>query len=414
MIAIFGLGFVGLASALAFAEKGFRVAGYDKDPERTALLRSGKLPFHEPGLDEALTRHLDKNFTVADNPQDVMKDAEVVYLCVGTPQGEDGAADLSILLNTIKEALAGQSKDRFRILVTKSTIPPGTTSEKVAPLVESLGWRIGLDIGIANNPEFLREGSAWQDVFTDDRIVIGVEDERSAKVLEKLYSDFGAPVSIVSWNTGEFIKYISNSLFATLISYANDASRIADVIGGIDIKRAFSVLHQDRRWFGDPCNVATHYIYPGCGFGGYCLPKDVAALRAQGREKGYDSPILAATLQVNQEIKEYVTDRVVKRAVKGKPIGVLGLSFKDGSDDVRETPAKAIIKMLLARGYDIVAYDPIANEVFKKEYPDIPITCVDTIDEVISQAGISVILTAWSEFKDISNHPNVIDFRYIR
>ena len=414
MIAIFGLGFVGLASALAFAEKGFQVTGYDKDPERTALLSSGKLPFHEPGLDDALTRHLGNNFNVVDNPVDAMKDAEVVYLCVGTPQGDDGAADLSILLNTIELALAGQLKDRFRVLVTKSTIPPGTTSEKVAPLVESLGWRIGLDIGIANNPEFLREGSAWLDVFTDDRIVIGVEDEHSAKILEKLYADFGAPVSIVSWNTGEFVKYISNTLFATLISYANDASRIADAIGGIDIKRAFSVLHKDKRWFGDPCNVATHYVYPGCGFGGYCLPKDVAALLAQGQAKGYNSPMLAATLQVNQEIKEYVTERVIRRAVKGKPIGILGLSFKDGSDDVRETPAKAIIEMLLAQGFDIVAHDPIANDVFQKEYPNIPITCYDTIDEVIEQAGITVILTAWNEFKAASEHPSVIDFRYVR
>jgi UDPglucose 6-dehydrogenase len=414
MIAVFGLGFVGLASALAFAEKGFNVVGYDTNAERVDMLRAGKLPFHEPGLDEALVRHLGNKFTIADIPQDAVRNADIVYFCVGTPQGNDGAADLSHLSGAIAQALAGQSKERFRVLVTKSTIPPGTTSEKIAPLVESLGWRVGLEVGVANNPEFLREGSAWQDVFTDDRIVIGVEDERSAKMLERLYADFGAPVSLVSWNTGEFVKYISNTLFATLISYSNDVSRIADAIGGIDLKRAFSVLHQDRRWFGSPCNVATHYIYPGCGFGGYCLPKDVAALKAQGSAKGYDSPILAATLQVNQDIKEYVTDKVAARAVAGKPIGVLGLSFKEGSDDVRETPSKAIIEMLIAKGFSIVAHDPIANAEFKREYPNLPVTCVDSIDEVLELSGITVILTAWSDFKAVAEHPSVIDFRYIR
>lgn len=414
MIAIFGLGFVGLATALGFAEKGFRVVGYDNDAERMALLRSGKLPFHEPGLDDALIRHLNRNFTLVDSAQAAMSDADVVFFCVGTPQGDDGAADLSILLSAVESSLAGRDKGRYRVLVTKSTVPPGTTLEKVAPLVQSLGWRLGEDVGVANNPEFLREGSAWDDVFSNDRIVIGAEDPRTVQVLEKLYTDFGAPVQVVSWSTGEFVKYISNTLFATMISYANDATRIADVIGGIDVKRAFAVLHQDRRWFGDPCNVATHYVYPGCGFGGYCLPKDVAALLAQGRAKGYDSPILAATQKVNLEIKDWVVDRIAARAVPGKSVGILGLSFKVGSDDVRQSPSKVIIAKLLERGFSIVAYDPIATEEFRKANPDLNITYLDSMDEVMSTATPAVILTAWGEFKAVSEHPNVLDFRYMR
>jgi len=422
-VAVVGLGFVGLATVLAFAEKGFKVAGYDNDPARMKMLRDGKLPFHEPGLDLALIRHSGHNLTLARDIAEAMENADVAFFCVGTPSSDDGAADLSILTLAVQSALRGVSKGRFCVLVVKSTVPPGTTSETVAPVLASLGWRVGEDIGLANNPEFLREGSAWEDVFNNDRIIVGANDARTAAIIEKLYLPFGAPVHIVSWNTGEFIKYMANTLFATLISFANDASRIAEAIGGVDIKRAFAVFHQDRRWTGNPCNVATHYVYPGCGFGGYCLPKDVSAIHAQATMRGYESPILAATLEVNRSIKEHVAGKIAARAVKGKPVGVLGLSFKPGSDDVRQSPSKDIIIKLLDRGLDVLAFDPIAADAFRNAYPSLQtnaagpgsIAYAKSLDEVVKRADPLVILVAWPEFRAVRDlgGRDVLDFRYM-
>jgi UDPglucose 6-dehydrogenase len=414
MIAVFGLGFVGLATALSFAEKGFEVLGFDIDRARVATLRQKKLPFYEPGLDVALARHLDNNFKLVDSAQAAMSDADFVFFCVGTPAGDDGAADLSILEGAISAALDGLPRDRFRVLVVKSTVPPGTTDECVVPLVKKLGWRVGEEIGIANNPEFLREGHAWEDVFNCDRIVIGVADEMTGAALRKLHAPFGVPIHVVSLNTGEFIKYISNTLFATLISYANDAARLADAIGGIDIVRAFEVLRNDHRWSGNPCYIVSHYVHPGCGYGGYCLPKDVAALLAKGRARGYDSPILGATQLVNNERMDYVASQIAARARKDRPIGILGLSFKEGSDDVRQSTSKEIIARLTEQGFHFVAYDPLANEEFRKTYPQLPINYVGSSDEVLDAADPAVILTPWPEFRELRRRSKVLDFRYMR
>jgi UDPglucose 6-dehydrogenase len=423
-VAVIGLGFVGLATGLAFAEKGYKVVGHDVDVHRMDILRNGKLPFHEPGLDAALIRHSGRGFLLTDDISEAMHDCDVAFFCVGTPSSDDGAADLTILKSAVESSIRGLPKNRFRVLVVKSTVPPATTSEFVAPLLVSNGWRIGDDIGLANNPEFLREGSAWEDVFASDRIVVGANDERTADILRKLYLPFGAHVDVVSWNTGEFIKYMANTLFATLISFANDASRVAQAIGAIDIKSAFNVFHRDRRWTGNPCNVATHYVYPGCGFGGYCLPKDVAALHAQAMLRGYESPILAATLEVNREIKEHVASKIAARAVKGKPVGILGLSFKPGSDDVRQSPSRDIIIKLLDRGLDVLAFDPLASDAFQKAYPSLQtssagsgsIAYADSLDEVVAQAGLLAILVAWPEFRTVLEQQTVpvLDFRYMR
>jgi UDPglucose 6-dehydrogenase len=414
MIAVLGLGFVGLATALSFAEKGFRVAGYDIDPNRMALLKAETLPFYEPGLDLALVRHLGKHFTLAESPSDALVDADIVFFCVGTPAGADGAADLAVLESAVTSALEGLTKDRFRVLVVKSTVPPGATSEFVVPLVERLGWKVGVEIGVANNPEFLREGHAWEDVSNNDRTIVGADDDATADAMRKLYAEFNAPVHVVSRNTGEFIKYMSNTLAATLISYANDAARLADVIGGIDIIRAFDVLRKDHRWSGNPCNMVVHYFHPGCGYGGYCLPKDVAALRAKGAARGYDSPILAATQQVNSERMDYVAERIAARANKNRPIGILGLSFKEGSDDIRQSPSRDIMMKLAAAGFCFVAYDPLANDEFRKAHPSLPVEYVGSAAEVLAAGSPSVILTAWPEFRTMKDLPNVLDFRYMR
>ena len=419
MIAVLGLGFVGMATSLAFADKGQRVAGFDIDRARMAVLAAGRLPFYEPGLDTALVTHLGKNFSLAGSIAEAVADAEVVFYCVGTPAGPDGAADLSYLLAAIDSVLRAGDKRRFQVLVVKSTVPPGTTADRVAPFVAARGWRLGEDVGLANNPEFLREGKAWEDVIRPDRIIVGVEDRRSREILDRLHADFGAPVHAVSWNTGEFIKYLSNTLLATMISFSNDAAMIADVVGGIDVKSAFRILHQDRRWSGDPANMAS-YVYPGCGFGGYCLPKDTAALLAQAAAKGYQSPMLAATLAVNASIRDHVVARVLRHVTPGMPVGVLGLAFKPGSDDVRETPAKAIIEGLVAAGSRVLAYDPLALEEFRAKHggagPLSGIGYAENLTQLVAAADPLVILTGWPEFRErreLFAARTVLDFRYL-
>jgi UDPglucose 6-dehydrogenase len=420
VIAVIGLGFVGLATALSFAEKGSQVTGFDIDADRMAALRAGQLPFYEPGLDTALARHLGCGFVLADSVAAALRGAEIAFLCVGTPANSDGAADLSHVLGAIESILRARSRRGFLVLVTKSTVPPGTTAGRIAPFIGNLGWQVGSEVGLANNPEFLREGNAWEDVVHPDRIVIGVEDDRSRGILEELYASFDVPVHAVSWTTGEFVKYLSNTLLATMISFANDASMIADAVGDIDVKTAFRILHEDRRWSGNPANMAS-YVYPGCGFGGYCLPKDTQALHTQARARGYESPVLAATLAVNRRIRDHVVDHVLRQTRPGKPVGILGLAFKPGSDDVRETPARAIVDGLVGAGVKVLAYDPLAARNFRRHYGDAGegagnLGYAEDLAEVAATADPLVILTGWPEFRErrhLFAGRTVLDFRYM-
>jgi UDPglucose 6-dehydrogenase len=420
VISVIGLGFVGLATALSFAEKGSRVTGFDIDVDRMATLRAGQLPFYEPGLDTALARHLGRGFVLADSTAAALHSAEIVFVCVGTRANCEGAADVSHVLGAIESALGARASRSFLLLVIKSTVPPGTTAGRIAPFISKLGWQVGSEVGLANNPEFLREGNAWEDVVHPDRIVIGVEDDRSRSALEELYASFDVPVHAVSWTTGEFVKYLSNSLLATMISFANDAAMLADAVGDIDVKTAFRILHEDRRWSGDPANMAS-YVYPGCGFGGYCLPKDTAALNAQARACGYESPVLAATLAVNRRICDHVVNHVLRQTKPGKPVGILGLAFKPGSDDVRETPARAIVLGLVEAGLRVLAYDPLAASNFRRYHGNAiegaaNLDYAEDLAQVAAAADPLVILTGWPEFREqrhLFAGRTVLDFRYM-
>ncbi len=227
-ITVFGLGFVGLTTSLGFAEYGHTVYGVEVDKDRLARIQQGKLPFLEEGLDEALTRHLNKRFFAISPEQlnDAIRDSDCIYYCVGTPYGKDGQADLTYLFGAIDQTLAAKQDDRFRVLVVKSTIPPSTTQQKVIPYLTGRGYQVGKTIGVGNNPEFLREGHCWDDFMHADRIVLGVSDPQSEAMLREVYASVKVPVFCVSLNTGEFIKYLSNTLLATLISYSNDDPRI--------------------------------------------------------------------------------------------------------------------------------------------------------------------------------------------
>ncbi len=415
MVTVFGLGFVGLTTALGFAEMGHKVYGVETSAERMLRIKSGQLPFLEPGLDDALTRHLGGNFLPCDDPAQAVRDSDVVYYCVGTPYGEGGEADLTCLFQAIDETLKSIHDDRFRVLVVKSTVPPPTTRDKVIPFVAERGFEAGVRIGVANNPEFLREGHCWDDFTNADRIVLGVSDERSAQILRALYAGGnGAPVFCVSLNTGEFIKYLSNTLLATMISYANEMSVAADVIGGINVADAFRILLLDRRWSG--CEMRK-YVYPGCGYGGYCLPKDTNAFHAALRGKGFEARILENVIRTNDETPRVIANRVAAAAGTEKTIGVLGLSFKPDSDDVRDTPAAKVLRALLAMGYTrFVAHDPVANAEFQRHYPDLNgVALLESVDDVLREADAILILTAWDVFRTVRERTTkpVVDGRYM-
>ena len=416
VITVFGLGFVGLTTALGFAEFGHTVYGVEVDEERLKGLQAGRLPFVEPGMDEALARHVGTAFFPIgyDELKDALEQSDVVYYCVGTPYGKDGAADLHYLLGAVKDTLERVMRDKYRVLVVKSTVPPSTAEREVIPFIESLGWHVGPDVGVGNNPEFLREGHCWDDFLHADRIVLGASDARAAQVLRSVYAGTPYPVYDVTLSTAEFIKYLSNTLLATLISFSNEMAETAHAIGGIEIKKAFDILHMDRRWGGAPM---TSYVYPGCGYGGYCLPKDTNAFYALSRKVGHPAKMLREAIRVNDTMAEAIAHRIEQFVGedKGKTIGILGLSFKPASDDVRDTPAARVMKQRIADGYtNLVAYDPLAIEPFQRAY-HLPATYVASYDEAIKQSDALVILTAWDEFRDVRKRTAkpVMDGRYM-
>ena len=415
MITVLGLGFVGLTTGLGFAKKGFKTFGIDINTERLNMLKNHEIPFFEPHLKEVLQETLGNSFFLDVSFQEAIKQSEAVFICVGTPAAADGSADLKYILSAIDQILEVED-DKFKVIITKSTVPPSTVSKKIIPYVKESELKYKRDVGFASNPEFLREGFCWEDFIEPDRIVLGVEDERSKTVLNKIYKPFNAPIHYVSYNSAEYIKYLSNTLLSTLISYSNEMSMIADVIGDIDVPKAFRILHEDKRWSGNPAGMAS-YVYPGCGYGGYCLPKDTAALNSIAREHGVDTQVLSGNLKINDNIKDFIVDKISSNLERNETIGILGLSFKPDSDDVRFSPSKDVIEKLLNKGFkNIIAYDPLANEEFKNSYPELNIQYVDKMDTVLDKAENIVILTGWKEFKENKENiskKNVFDYRYI-
>ena len=391
-IAITGLGFVGLTTALGFADKGFDVAGYDIDLERAAKIRDGAVPFFEPELEQALKRTLGVKFTVASAAQEAAKDADAVFFCVGTPCGDDGKADVKYLLSAIDGVVETARSDC--VFVVKSTVPPGTTVNAVLPYIRAKGF----NGTVAVNPEFLREGYCWKDFMNPDRIVCGCDENatNAINLLTALYAPFNAPVHFVSPNTAEFIKYLSNSLLASLISFSNEMALIAEAAGGIDIAKAFKILHQDKRLNGAGIN---NYIYPGCGYGGYCLPKDTVALAANAKTNGFEPRILDGVISLNNDMPR-MTAAKIEKVVGGKDekIGILGLSFKPNSDDVRDSPAAKIIACLIEDGYrNIYAYDPQAIDNFREVYK-FDLTYCDNKERLCEECETIALVTVWKEF----------------
>jgi UDPglucose 6-dehydrogenase len=299
------------------------------------------------------------------------------------------------------------------VLIIKSTVPPGTTKNEVIPYLAKKGFIEGDGFAVANNPEFLREGKCWDDFIVPDRIVCGVQNKQAEDVLRRLYTPFNAVLHIVSLNTGEYIKYLSNTMLATMISYANEMSMIADGIGDIDIRRAFHILHEDKRLKGS--GIAS-YLFPGCGYGGYCLPKDIQALATQAIAYNIAPRLLQDVIEINNNMSIYFVNKILNIATSEKKIGVLGLSFKPNSDDVRDSPAAKIIALLQEAKYNnIYVYDPVANDIFKKTHRFNNLVYCKSKEEICQKSDVVVLITAWDEFKNIHvAFPQniIIDCRY--
>lgn len=409
-ITIFGLGFVGLTTAVGFAikhfeDKGYQIYGYEIDENKARMLKSGQIPFFEEGLQYGLNRTLSQNLHITNDIDLALDSADIVFFCIGTPMGEDGSANLDFIKSAIVECVKrGQILRKDAVFVIKSTIPPGSVSEIFAPLCDTFV--------IASNPEFLREGFAYSDFLEPDRIVVGINNDAIKDIFRRIYAPFNAPIIFTNTNTAEFIKYLSNTCLSTLISYSNEMSIIAESIGDIDIKRAFEVLHLDKRFFGNPANI-TSYIYPGLGFGGYCLPKDTLALAKRANDAGVRVEILNKVLQVNDDILDFYVRKISTECDKSTKLGILGLSFKPNSDDVRDSKSASLIKKLLRAGFrHIYAFDPMANEIFQKTY-DFQITYCESAESAINQSDILIIATAWKEFCHLNSEKKIYNLRYV-
>jgi UDPglucose 6-dehydrogenase len=415
MIGIVGLGFVGLTTAIGLAHHtGNPVYGYDSNPVLREKLKTDTIPFHEPELSTYLAKYRNKSFFICETMEEMLSEADIIFFCVGTPSLATGGVDLQILIAALQNALQFVTYGKRKTFVVKSTVPPSTNDAILRPLIEESGFVLGQDIVLLNNPEFLREGYAWNDFIHPDRIVIGENELSSGEEVEKLYLTFDAPIHRVSWSTAEFIKASSNALLATMISFANEMSMIADQVKFIDVKKSFQILHSDRRWHGQPAPMAS-YVYPGCGFGGYCLPKDIRSIYHFSKNIGYEPTLLKRVIDINENIKTNFVNKIAAGTEKDEVLGILGLSFKPESDDVRDSPAKAIIEHLLKQGYrNLIAYDPLASHNFHRCF-NLPISYADTLEEVIEKSSSLVITTACKEFikkKDQLAVKKVWDGRY--
>jgi UDPglucose 6-dehydrogenase len=421
-LAIVGAGYVGLVTGACLAETGIDVVCVDLAPERVAMIRNGTAPFHEPGLDALLGRTIGRGLTATTELADAVRGADVIMLAVGTPSVA-GAIDLA----QVREAtrLVGSllaTAARYPVVVVKSTVIPGTTRDLIRPILEEAsGLVAGIDFGIGVNPEFLTEGRAINDFANPDRIVVGADDERSGTAIIKLYAGVG-DVTVVRVNTatGEMIKYASNALLATLISFSNELANLGASVGGVDTVDVMRGVHSSRYLTttidGQP-HVAeiTSFLHAGAGYGGSCLPKDTQALIATGEALGHEMRILRAVDAVNRDQAVELV-RLAEGALSdlaGRCVTVLGLAFKPDTDDVRESTAFRVIRALVELGAIVTAHDPVAVEAARRVLGDRNIQYEDDLDAALAGAEAVLIVTSWPEYERVpriiaGRHPAVV------
>lgn len=386
-VSIVGTGYVGLVTGACLAEAGHEVTCVDMIRERVAMVNAGKPPFHEPGLEELLASAGIRATLDLDN---AVRESDLTMIAVGTPF--DGTSiDLSFVESVAAQiGMALAAKDGYHVVVVKSTVVPGTTEKVVLPFLEKhSGKRAGSDFGVGMNPEFLSEGTALRDARRPDRIVLGGIDPRTLGVMAALYEPWHeTPILMVSTAAAEMIKYASNAFQAMLISFSNEMANLASTVEGVDIVEVERGLHLSELIRDAP---VVSFLKSGCGFGGSCFPKDLAALAAFGAKQGVPMDIASAVLNVNRSQPARLVSLLGE--VSGKRVAVLGVSFKPGTDDIRESPAIDIISLLQERGADVVAFDPVAVA------PDV--TQASTLDEALTGADAVVLVTAWPEFAGV-------------
>jgi len=414
-VSIVGAGYVGLVTGLCLADQGHQVTCIDIDADKIQRLTRGLLPIHEPGLGPLLEKHLGTRFFPTLDLEKAVRGSEVTMITVGTPV-VNGAIDLSFIASAsvaVGQALA--LKNSYHVVVVKSTVVPGTTDGLVRRLIEQgSGQQCGPDFGLGMNPEFLREGEAVGDFQHPDRIVIGANDQRARDVIAQLYAGYSADIISTNTRTAEMVKYASNALLATLISFSNEIGNLCTAAEGVDAVDVFNAVHLDRRispMLEDGGRVTAGiaaYLKAGCGFGGSCFPKDVRALVHWGDEHHRSTRVLNAVLATNDR-QPGETIAVLKRhfpRLAGLRIAVLGLAFKPDTDDVRFAPALIVIPQLLSEGAHVVAYDPIAASAAQAALGRIDVQYASTLEEALSSVDAVVLLTAWNEFRRI---PDILD-----
>lgn len=389
-IAVAGTGYVGLVTGVCLAEKGHTVSCVDVDEKKVALMSSGISPIFEPGLEELMVKNMERLHFTTDYQQ-AYKDADVVFIGVGTPERHDGSANLSYVY-TVAEQIAN-SIEKDCVVVVKSTVPIGT-NDKVEDLIKT-NLVQNVNVYVASNPEFLSQGTAVRDTLNASRIVIGVEEEDAGEVLREVYKDFGAPILVTNRKSAEMIKYASNDFLALKISFVNEIANLCEIIGA-DIDDVTHGMGFDNR-------IGNRFLNSGIGYGGSCFPKDTKALHWLANFHDYELKTVKAAIDVNenQKLKLIKKSRKYFESLKGLNVAVLGLTFKPGTDDLREAPSLVNIPIMLEDGANVKAWDPVGVDNFKKLYPN-EITYCQTIEDTIKDADICFIFTEWDEVKEFA------------
>ncbi len=410
-IAVVGTGYVGLVTGTCFAETGNQVICVDIDESKVQKMKNGYVPIYEPGLELLFDRNTKQgrlHFTT--NLEDAIKDAEVVFLALPTPPGEDGSADLSYILGVAKD-LSAIIKD-YKVVVDKSTVPVGTAEKVHAALAENLDESL---FDVVSNPEFLREGVAVDDFLKPDRVVIGTDSEKAKEVMERLYAPFvrqGNPIIFMDERSAEMTKYAANSYLATRITFMNEIANLCEKVG--------ANVDKVRIGMGSDTRIGKRFLFPGVGYGGSCFPKDVQALAKTADENEYDFKILKSVMNVNNKQKHILAQKMEAHFgdLKGKKIGIWGLAFKPNTDDIREAPALYIIEDLLEAGAEINVFDPEAMDNVKKIFGDRISYAKDQYEALINADALAII-TEWSMFrtpsfdvmKELMSDTNIFDGR---
>lgn len=395
-IAIVGTGYVGLVTGTCFAETGVNVTCVDVNAEKIENLQKGIIPIYEPGLEDMVQRNVNAgrlHFTTA--LENCLDNVDIVFSAVGTPPDEDGSADLSYVLAVAKTI--GANMKKYTLVVTKSTVPVGTAHKVKDTIQTELDKRgVSIEFDVASNPEFLKEGNAIDDFMSPDRVVVGVESERAKKLMTKLYKPFmmlNSRVIFMDIPSAEMTKYAANSMLATRISFMNDIANLCELVG--------ADVNMVRDGIGSDSRIGRKFLYPGCGYGGSCFPKDVKALIKTAEQNGYPMRVLKAVEEVNETQKSLLFEKLEKifnGDLEGKTIALWGLAFKPGTDDMREAPALVLIEKLRKAGCVVRAYDPAAMGESKRRIGDTIFYACDMYDALLD-ADALMLVTEWKEFR---------------